>query len=113
MTAVMTAMTSMTMSSERRHWKQHSSRDCANERELAKHFGSPLCVTTKNDDGYHRHYQNATSNGDDNQISVKGRRPKPTPNTCKSFCWLRAKAGRLFTLRPPALESRSMGLGLL
>ena len=34
------AMTSVPMSGERRHWKQHSSRDCANERELAK--ASPL-----------------------------------------------------------------------
>jgi hypothetical protein len=27
----------------------------------------------------------------------------------KSSCWRRAKAGRLFTFRPPALESRSRG----
>jgi hypothetical protein len=34
----------MAMPGKRGHWKQHSSRDCANERELAKHFGSPCCV---------------------------------------------------------------------
>jgi hypothetical protein len=27
------------------------------------------------------------------------------PNTCKINCWLRAKAGRLFTLRPPDLAA--------
>ena len=35
------------------------------------------------------------------------RRPKPMPKPGKPFRWRRAKAGRLFTLRPPALRSRS------
>jgi hypothetical protein len=35
--AMVTAVAAMTMTGERRHWKQRGSRYRANERELAKH----------------------------------------------------------------------------
>jgi hypothetical protein len=53
MTAVMTtAVTAVTMSGERWHWKQHGSRDRANERELEKHL-IPLCCFSPTSGGDH------------------------------------------------------------